>query len=645
MNTVYYFFLFFFMPMLLCGQTVVTEKNAPKSIIKLYKSAQKCVDKKEIGEAIEKLEKAVEKEPAFIDAHLQLGGLYYSRGEYKQAIDHFSRAEKLDADYNVRVFQALAQSYEAVSNYEQASSYYEKYLSKDDKVREDYKKEVERKIRDFEFRTNAIANPVPFSPTKLSVKINSDQYSEYLPSLTADSERIFFTRVTQNQEDIYYSEKDSIGQWIEAVMLPNLNTLENEGAHSISANGKTILFTSCTDGRNGGPRGCNIYAAFKRGGNWSKPAFFDAINSKAWDSQPTISADGQIIVFASRRKGGKGGSDLWWTKRNENGRWSKPENMDSIINTTSREESPFLHPDGKTLYFKSDGHPGMGSFDLFKSKLNDDGSWSTPLNLGYPINTEDHEGALIVALDGKTAYYSRGDGDVGFDKSNTDIYTFTLPDIVSAYPVGFANIKVVDAETLEVLAASVNIQSSQGQLRSINTDQEGESLIILPIGENFSINIDKEGYYFHSERFELVDSNATSASAFEVTIPLSKIVPVKEVAAEPVILKNVLFETGSYDLKSESYFELDNLVRLLNQNPGLKIEIRGHTDDVGDDGANQILSEKRARSVYDFLIKNEIDGTRLNYVGLGETQPIASNETEEGRQMNRRTEFLTLSNG
>ncbi|WP_235298421.1 OmpA family protein [Portibacter marinus] len=641
MNSKYFVLFLFFVPMVLGGQSIVTENNAPKALSKLYEKAQKCISENKVEEAIDKLEKALEKESKFIDAHLQLGGLLYSNQSYEQAIDHFKSAIDLDSTYNVRAYQALAQSYEASKNFQEAIDTYKVYLLKDKKIRPEYRNEVEKKIRDFEFRKYALANPLPFDPVMLPEAINSPNYSEYLPSLTADGQKLFFTRVTQNQEDIYYAEKDSLDNWTEAQLLPNLNTLENEGAHAISANGKTILFTFCSDGRNRTPRGCNIYAAFKKEGVWSRPTFFDAINSNAWDSQPSISADGEIIIFASKRPGGHGESDLWWSKRNEEGKWLIPQNLGPVINTPFKEESPFLHPDGKTLYFKSDGHPGMGSFDLFKSELGSDGQWSDPVNLGYPINTEDHEGAMIVGLDGKTAYYSKGSGTVGFDRNHTDIYTFELPKASSADPVGFVRINVYDAKTHNPLAARVDIQSSSRLARSRVTDSEGEVLVILPVGENFSINIDKENYYLHSERIEL-DNPSTSETAFEVNIYLKKVEPIVEADPEPVILKNVLFETGSFELLEESFFELNHLVDLLKENPDLKIEIRGHTDNVGPEEDNQLLSENRAKSVYEYLTRKGVQSERLSYRGLGESQPISTNETEEGRRLNRRTEFITV---
>ncbi len=624
-------------PMILHSQEIVTIDNAPKKVRKLYEKAEKKFATNDNLGGKKKLHQAIALEARFIDAHLRLGGIYYKERKFGKAVTSFQTAYQLDSS-NHKITQALAASYEGAQDYTRAGQFYKEYLSQAPKVKPEYRAEVERKIRNFEFRKIAIKNPLAFDPIALPSQINTPTFSEYSPSLTADGKRMFFTRVTGNQEDIYFSQKDSSGTWSEAILLPNLNTMENEGTHTISANGKIIMFTYCNPRAEIPYRGCNIYASFLKSGRWTKPAFFETINSRSWDTQPNISADGQIVIFVSKRKGGHGESDLWWSKRNTEGRWLAPENLGPMINTSLREESPFLHSDGKTLFFKSEGHPGMGSFDLFRSELQEDGTWSQPVNLGYPINTKDHEGALVVALDGSTAYYSRGDGEVNFDSKGSDLYAFTLPVEARAHPSGFANIRVFNEDGSSKLTAGLELKSSEGTYRKLRTDEDGEALVILNVGENYSLNIEKTEYYLHSERFEL-DRTNTAKTAFEIRVYLRKI-ELEEVS-EPTILKNVLFETGSFELKPESFFELDNLARLLNENLELKIEIRGHTDNVGQDADNQRLSENRARAVYQYLVAKKVDIGRLSYEGLGETEPIGDNGTEEGRKMNRRTDFIS----
>lgn len=625
------------MSITLSGQEIIASKNASNKVLRLYEKADKFLRKGKVEQAIARLESAVAEDPRFIEGHLKLGGVFYKKQAFKKAAYHFHEAYSLDST-NVKIIQSLALSYEEDRNYKQALVYFLKYREVNKNISPEYNRLIGKKISDYRFRIQALKNKGTFSPEPLPSTINKATFSEYSPSLTADGNKLFFTRVTDNQEDIYYSERDSNGLWSEAILLPNLNTNENEGAHNISADGRTILFTYCSDRPSTAYRGCNIFASFKRKGGWTKPEYFNVINSKAWDSQPNISADGRTIIFASKRPGGKGESDLWVSTRNDNGQWTEPSNLHTI-NTFLREESPFLHADGKTLYFKSEGHPGFGSFDLFKSVLRKDGSWSEPQNLGHPINTEDHEGSMIVSLDGKTAFYSRGNGMVGFDKIRSDIYTFELPDSLRAHPVGFVKFNIFDAESNEAIMARINVQASDGVTDSYQTDEEGSSLLPLPLGQDYSLNIDKKDYYFYSERFEL-NTVSTVKSAFEIDVFLRPIVTTHVEKEKPVILKNILFESGSFEFKQESYFELNQLLQLLLDNKEVKIEIRGHTDNVGEEEDNFLLSQNRAKAVYDYLVSKGISKDRLTFIGYGEMKPIVSNSTVEGRKINRRTEFI-----
>ncbi len=620
------------------SQQLYTKDNAPKASLKLFEKGEKLL-KSGNPEAGEKcFQKAIKKSPGFIDPLLRIGGIAYENANFTKAIQYFKKAVNLDPSYDHRVFQALALSFENSNQLDSAVVYFEKYQNT---LEEGQKETLNKKIEQLKFIQFAKANPVKINPEKLPSTINSPSYSEYLPSLTADGQTLFFTRVINNQEDLFYSFRDSNGQWIEARLMPNINTYENEGAHCISADGKTIVFTFCSDGKTGKPRGCNLYMSQLRGNQWTEPEFL-SINSTAWDAQPNLSADGRTLIFASRRKGGQGGTDLWVSYRNRYGKWSTPFNLGEPVNTKGNEESPFQH--GNTLFFKSDEHIGLGSFDLFKSINIGEKEWSIPENLGYPINTEEHEGAMVVALDGRTAFYARGEGNIQYDKTQTDIYTFELPKELSLDPIGFAKFEVYDITNEEPLKVKINIQSvkaSESSVDSFFTDQEGFVLIPLSIGKNYSIVIHQDGYQLFSDRIELSESG-TKEKAFLKKIGLSPIIN-EAPDSEPVVLKNVLFETGSYTLLPESFFELEQLATLLKENPELKIEIRGHTDDVGNDEDNLLLSENRAKAVFQYLEIKGVSENRLSYKGFGESQPITTNETEEGRSQNRRTEFIILN--
>lgn len=649
-----YFLRLYLFTILIIGSVIVSNaqvistKNAPKSVLKIFDQAKNQITKKNYSKAIDYLDKAIKKEPLFIDAYLKKGGLLYDQKDYANAIFNFKKALEIDQNYDPRIFQALSLSFENQDNYSEALRFLNLFLENETKLLPETVENLIYKRKQLEFIIWAVEHPVEFNPIPLSEKINDSTLSEYCPSLTADGRTLFFTRVTENQEDLYYSEKDENGFWQKAKIMPNINTFENEGGHCISADGKTILFTFCSDGRSGQPKGCNIYISEKKKEKWTSPKYLEAINIAnvdTWNVQPSISSDGNIIVFTSKRKGGQGNSDLWWSYKSEDGSWGKPVNLGSTINTKGNEESPFFHPDGKTLYFKSDYHMGLGSFDLFRSELNAKGEWSIPKNLGFPINTKDHEGAMIVSLDGTTAYYSRGKGDVKFDKKQSDIYTFELNPENRAQKVGFISINVKDRETKIPLQAVVELQSNENLVYKTNsylTDNEGSCLITLPITNDYSINIEKTGYYFYSERLD-IESFKDPKSEFEFNVYLDKIIKDTAVVSKPIVLNNVLFESGSYLIKEESYFELGKLFEMLYKNPSLKIEIRGHTDNVGDNEDNLILSENRAKAVKEYLELNGINTERISYKGFGETMPIDSNETKKGQKNNRRTEFIIIN--
>ncbi|RME98530.1 MAG: flagellar motor protein MotB, partial [Bacteroidetes bacterium] len=332
-----------------------------------------------------------------------------------------------------------------------------------------------------------------------------------------------------------------------------------------------------------------------------------------------------------------------YATRQADGSWSPPVNMGPTINTSANEEAPFLHPDTRTLYFMSDGHPGLGGYDLFLTRV-ENGAWTSPKNLGYPINTEAHEGAIVVSLDGRTAYYTTDENTPKGQSVDLDIYTFELDPSIQPSAVTYAQVQVRDAVHKRPLAgvlASLIAEDSE-QVWQFRTDEQGKVLAVLPGGTDYQLRLDKAGYLFHSERFELTDS-VDRDNPFLLAVDLEPITsPATHLVRQPIVLKNIRFASGSADLLPSSIHELERLQRLLQEHPNLRIRINGHTNNVGTEAANQRLSEARAKAVYDYLVANQIAADRLEYRGFGESQPIADNDTAEGRRQNRRTEFEVL---
>ncbi|MFT5801262.1 MAG: outer membrane protein OmpA-like peptidoglycan-associated protein, partial [Nonlabens sp.] len=430
-------------------------------------------------------------------------------------------------------------------------------------------------------------------------------------------------------------------------------------AQSISADGKLLVFTACT--RRDGYGSCDLYFSEVIDGRWTKVANMGKeINSRARETQPSLSADGKAIYFSSNRGGGQGEMDIWVSKRDEDGAWGIPENLGEVINTTGVDRAPFIHQDGQTLYFMSDGHEGMGGHDLFYSRLENE-VWGKPKNLGYPINTEADEGTLVISLDGKTAYFAtdrnkpgkRGKEEEYMGKVDLDLFSFELYEEARPQPVTYVKATVRDAATRKKLAgakvAFTDLETEKSHAFS-TTDSDGEFLVCLPLGKNYSLNVTKEEYIFHSENFALDKiNNLDKPFLLDIElqpVPILTAVPTSTEGAlaegKPIILKNVFFETGSAELKTASLLELNRLKKLLTDHPTLVIRINGHTDNIGSDEDNLTLSNNRAKAVNDYLIINGISGDRLSYKGFGETKPISNNEIPEGRQSNRRTEFVVI---
>ncbi|MEM6963242.1 MAG: OmpA family protein [Bacteroidota bacterium] len=633
----------------------ITRKTAPEKLLKIYKQGMKYSRARQNKKALKEFEKALKKEPRFIDAQIQWAAIHYDTKNYAIAEQGFEKVLAIDSTYKKKVMYTLGLAEMRTKKYDEAVEHFEEYVTSKPN-NETLERKAKKHIGNCNFMKEAYANPVPYNPQSLGENINT-QHAEYLPSLTADGKRLIYTARLYGQEDFMMStQKD--GVWQKGIPLNGVNTKLNEGAQSISADGKFLVFTACN--RKDGYGSCDLYYSEVRDGRWTPPANIGTpINSRAWESQPSISADGKSIYFTSSRKGGKGGKDIWISHRQNDGKCGNPQNLGEVINSPYNDQSPVIHADHQTLYFMSDGHPGMGGHDLFFARKKDEQEWFTPRNLGYPINTPASEGALVLSLDGKTAFFASDkqslmEGESVFDSGqkggHTDLYSFELYPEARPQPVTYVQAYVFDAETKKKLSAKVEIidLNSGETYTSSFTDADGEFLICLPLGKNYALNLSKEKYSFHSENFSLKE-NQSIEDPFLLRIGMQ---PIKDQPADasedaeatspPIVLRNVLFETGSAELKPESTFELNKLLQLLQNNASLKIRINGHTDNVGQPEDNMVLSTNRAKAVYQFLIEKGIAKERLSFKGFGETKPIDSNDTNWGRQNNRRTEFVML---
>lgn len=590
--------------------------------------------------AVEGLGPLIEDHPTNVDLIYMRGEAYRLAGDYAAAALDFARGVRLAPDYKIEAFMDLGKIYQRNGDYAKAQEQYRQFLSRIGSGDPQYET-VMGLIANAEAAAELATNPVPFDPQPLRGGINTDEHHEYFPSISVDGQRLLFTRnVFRRNEDFYESIRGEDGNWSAARPVKSLNSDYNEAAQTVSADGSLIVFTSC--GKPNGFGGCDLYYSEKTNGRWSPVKNMGRnVNSTAWDSHPTLSADGKLLFFSSTRPGGLGASDLWGSARNENGVWSPAVNLGKTLNTKKKDEFPFFHPDGRTLFFTSNGHPGMGDMDIFQVQL-DNNRWSAPRNLGYPINTPDEETNLTVSMDGKEAFFSKREGGAE-SKSSVDIYTFTLPEAVRPDPSTYLEATVIDARSRAPLVAEVRFRATSDDrpLKPFTTGNDGQFLIVLPSGKNYALTVDLPGYLPYSSQFSLEEGYAPD-DPYRLRIELEP-ADQAELPEAPIVLRNVTFASGSAELLPFSFEELDRLGRLLQNNPDINIEIAGHTDDVGGEDTNLALSEARAEAVYNYLVeKSGIAPDRLSYVGYGENKPVADNGSETGRSLNRRTEFRVV---
>lgn len=617
-----------------------------KKAINFYQEAVRAYELRLPDEASKYIEKAIDREPKFSEAYLLRAQMMMDDGNRQEAINDLRRVTTIAPRTFPQTYLFIGDLLMREEDYSDARIQFEQLLSMQIDAPA-LNAEAELKLESCRFAEVAKANPVPFEPMNLGAEINTDA-PEYFPCITADDETFLFTRLVKDQrvrggkqEDFFLSHRESDG-WGPAQPVREVNTAYNEGAPTLSADGRMLFFVACEtmDGEWGEYNGlgsCDIFVSIKDGDRWSPAQNLRGVNSYDWDTQPSFSADGRTLYFVRGKHRGPNiqGQDIYYAQLQPDGTWSRPELLPGEVNTPLAEESVLIHPDGETLYFSSNGHPGMGGLDIFYSKKKEDGSWGTPVNLGYPINTGGDENSLLVDAKGEVAYFA-SDRDGGY--GDLDLYSFILPEGVRPKPVSYVRGKVYDADTKKPLMAIVELTDLSGEkvAESYSDANTGEFLVVLPPGKDYAFNVSRPDYLFFSENFSLKGIEA--GEPYEIEAPLEKLE-----AGKKMVLNNVFFDTNEFALKNTSEVELDKLIDLLMANPSLKVEIGGHTDSVGSDEDNKILSENRAKSVVEYLVENGIDASRLTAAGYGEEQPVASNDTAEGRQLNRRTEMKIIA--
>jgi len=615
------------------GQAQETTKS--RKAIKAYREAKSALAFQNFDESKDLLEKALIFDDQFVEAWILLGDVFVEIGDNLRAIESYKKSILIDPEFSLPMYYRLANTEQSIGIYSESLEHIQKYLTYK-RISSNYRKMALSLKKSCEFSIDAMKSPVTFNPVNLGININS-YADEYLPALSADGSTLIFTRSENvkgvRNEDFYISYNDT-DEWQFANNLGEpINTLKNEGAQCITADGKTLYFTACS--RNDSYGRCDIYQSDFVNDKWTNPVNLGPnINTESWESQPAISSDGRQLFFVSNRPGGRGGKDIWVSYKNANGVWMEAKNIGDKINTNKDDISPFLHWDNQTLYFASKGFVGMGGFDVFVSRLNGSGDWGVAKNIGYPINSPSDENSLIVAKDGRTAYFASS--FFNENRNDLDLYTFDLPQESRSLEVAYLQGLITDSKTNKPIKADielVNLKTGKSY-KSSESDLDGNYMLCLPSDAEYALTVNKKKYLFYSENIKLKQEGSILVKNFKLQ-PLE--------VGEKVRLDNIFFELNSSDLKDESVVELNKIIKFMASNPFLVIEIGGHTDNSGSKAYNLNLSDDRARSVKDALVQRDIPSDRIQTKGYGMSMLLNTNSSEQERALNRRTELKIIA--
>jgi len=618
------------------GQTITSEVSSKSK--KKYEEAGNLIAQRQWVEAKDLLIGLVAKEPNFWEAQIRLANLYRNLGEMDFAADSFEKAVDLRPTdpANANAYYIIAEHYLKKGDYSKSAGFINTALHLPN-LTDKFKAEVLRLKVSVDFAINAVANPIPVRAVLLPDPVNQYQL-QYFPVISPDEKTLIFTaRSTSDRnsdENIVTSQLDMNGRWSDPKSIsPKINTDFNEGTCSISADGRLLIFTSCVGRDSQG--GCDLYITEKIGDKWTDPQNLGAkINTRHWESQPSLSADGRQLYWATDRPGGKGKTDIWFAEKDAKGNWMDATNAGPIINTPFDELSPFIHFNQQSLFFASNGKPGLGGYDLMVSNKVAS-QWQEPVNLGYPLNDADDQMALVVNIHGTKGYFSKDKKREGVSFSQIyEVFLDSLP--VELAKSNFIRGKVTDEDSGKPLKAIVelfDLKKSQSVFQVSSDSLTGEYLFIVNELGLYGLNIRKNKYLPKSINFEQIGYSINDT----LNIPLTSIKSGGHFA-----LRNIYFDVDKHELKPESFTELALLVDFLKRNPKIKIQIEGHTDNSGNAKYNLDLSSKRAKAVYDYLMTKGILPTQMGYLGLGDQKPSDTNSTEVGKSLNRRIEIKIL---
>jgi outer membrane protein OmpA-like peptidoglycan-associated protein/tetratricopeptide (TPR) repeat protein len=618
------YFLFFFVLLFLNAHKLVAQKK--NDDIKIYEKAVAAFEQKNFASSISLLETLLKKNERNAEATLFLYQVYAEAKQYQKSINTFEKLLQIDSTIFLPYIVKYASQYMVLGNYTKAAS-----------IVESYKNTLPSYLKTKAFELLSICSYAQMHPTQSEIKVTNlgdsvnTADAEYFPSITVqDSLFLFMRRINFKREDFYSSTliKNKFSK--ASALSDDLNMEEKKGSMSLTQDLNTLYYAA--DYNEKGYGRYDIYKVTKTKKGWSEPKNVGKnINSDYWDSAPSIAPDGQALYFCSNRTGGYGGIDIYVAYKNEKGFWEEAVNMGPTINTAADEQAPFIHADNKTLYFSSNGWPGFGGSDLFVIRKKIDGNWSSPMNLGYPINTFDNEGSIAVAGNGFEGYIASDRAD---SRGSLDIYKVILALNTRPNKTFYVNGFIADAVTKKPIAGEVVLINTNEETNTmqIKVDSNGNFILGLPYLDSIGIRVNSEGHEFASTILSLENINSLSGSTLNFYLaPIVK--------SFTKNFNNIFFEINNAKLNKKSFVELDALTTYLQSAPTALILIEGHTDNRGDSVQNQLLSLKRANTIATYLMSKGIESNRIKTIGLGGSQPISDNATEEGRIKNRRSSF------
>ena len=618
------YFVFFFV-LLFCNTSklLAQENNAQN---KVYQKALAAFELKDFPTSIKILEGLLEKNQKNAEASLFLFQVYAETKQYEKSINAFEKLMQVDTTFFLPYIVKYATQYAILGNYNNAASIVKSYKS----ILPSYLKSKATELL-------TVCSFAASYPIQKEIKVENAGDSintadaEYFPSITVQDSLFLFMRRSSFKREDFYTSTLTKNKFSKAIPLSDdLNREEKKGSMSLTQDLNTLYYAA--DYNQKGYGRYDIYKVTKSKKGWSEPKNVGKnINSDYWDSAPSIAPDNQALYFCSNRPGGYGGIDIYVAYKNEKGFWEEAVNMGPTINTAGDDQAPFMHADNKTLYFSSNGWPGFGGSDLFVIRKKIDGNWSNPMNLGYPINTFDNEGSIAVAGNGYEGYIASDRAD---SRGSLDIYKVILALNTRPNKTFYVNGFIADAITKKPIAGELVLMNTNEETSTmkIKVDSNGNFILGLPYLDSIGIRVNSKDHEFASTILSLENINNLSSSTLNFYLA-----PIIKTFTKN--FNNIFFEINKAKLNKKSYVELDALITYLQSEPTALILIEGHTDNRGDSVQNNLLSAKRANTIATYLISKGIDASRIKTIGLGGSQPISDNATEEGRIKNRRTSF------